>query len=166
MAFAMSAPQTETETISPLYAALLTPHRAMDRRAIRWVIALAACLASIPGIVFFAMGAWPVVGFLGLDVLALYWAMSASLKDGNAFEEITLWPDALDIRRVTARGRETLFSFNPFFVRLAVERDADQIVALKLVTRDRQTEIGKFLNPDDKAVFARTFGAALSRAKR
>ncbi|WP_404400894.1 DUF2244 domain-containing protein [Pelagibacterium halotolerans] len=158
---------SDAPSTAPLYAALLTPHRAMDKRAIRWVIALAACLASIPGITFYAMGAWPVVGFLGLDVLALYWAMSASLRDADAYEEVTLWPDALDVRHVTKKGKETFRSFNPFFVQLSVDRDGeDRVTALRLVTRGRHTEIGKFLTPDDKAIFAESFGAALSRAKR
>ena len=151
---------------NPLFAALLTPHRSLSPEGLRWVIAFTAIMVSIPGMVFFAMGAWPVVGLTGLDVLALYWALSVSLKGRDAYEEITLWPDALDIRRVSARGREKRLSFNPFFVRLAVVRDADdRVTALRIEGRHGQTEIGKFLTPDDKADFARTFGPALSRAK-
>ncbi|WP_196260336.1 DUF2244 domain-containing protein [Pelagibacterium limicola] len=154
------------EKQSPLFSALLTPHRAMSRKAIRWVVAIAAILASIPGVTFYAMGAWPVVGLLGVDILALWWALSASLKSGEAYEEITLWPDALDIRRVNPRGRETHFSFNPFYVRFSVVRDNEnRVTALKLMTRGKQTEIGRFLTPYDKDQFARTFADALRRAK-
>lgn len=138
----------------------------MDGRGLRWVIALAAVMASIPGLTFYAMGAWPIVGLLGLDVLVLWWALSASLKSGDAYEEITLWPDALDIRRVSAKGRETSVSFNPFYVRLAVVRDSDnRVTALRLVTRGGETEIGRFLTPSDKDQFARAFANALHRAK-
>ena len=58
-------------TQSPLFAALLTPHRSLSPKGIRWVIAFTCVMASIPGIAFYAMGAWPVVGLLGLDVLLL-----------------------------------------------------------------------------------------------
>lgn len=154
-------------TQSPLFAALLTPHRSLSPKAIRWVIAITCVFASIPGIAFYAMGAWPVVGLLGLDVLLLYWALTASLRDKDMFEEITLWPDALDIRHVTKKGRETALSFNPFFIRLSVVRDnEDRVTALKIVTREGETEIGRFLTPDDKASFADALGHALSRAKR
>ncbi|GGA37588.1 DUF2244 domain-containing protein [Pelagibacterium lentulum] len=150
----------------PLFAALLTPHRAMNQRAIRWFIAFAAIMASVPGLIFFAMGAWPIVGFLGLDVLLLYWALSASRKSGKAFEEITLWPDTLELRQVSSQGRDRTISFNPFFVRFTAARDSeDRIVALHLVSRDRRTEIGRFLNADDKARFASLFAPALNRAK-
>lgn len=151
---------------TPLFSAFLTPYRALDQHGIRWVIAFTAILASIPGLFFFAIGAWPIVGLLGLDVLALWWAMSASLKSGNAFEEVTLWPDALEIRHVTGWGRERRHSFNPFWVRLNVERDyEDRVTRLLLILRNRQLEIGSFLNPDDKASFAKVFSQALYRAK-
>lgn len=151
---------------SPLFAALLTPHRSMDGQAIRWVVAFTAIMASIPGLIFFAMGAWPIVGFLGLDVLLLYWALSASLKSGKAFEEVTLWPDALDIRQVSEGGQETNHSINPFYARLRVIRDsAERVTTLMVVTRDRAIEIGRFLNAEDKASFASVFGAALHKAR-
>lgn len=154
-------------TQSPLFAALLTPHRSLSPQAIRWVIAFTCVMASIPGFAFYAMGAWPVVGLMGLDIAALYWALTASLRDTQAFEEITLWPDALDIRHVSKKGRETSLSFNPFHVRFTATRDAEnRVVALKISTRDEAFEIGKFLTPDDKADFAKVFGSALSRAKR
>jgi uncharacterized membrane protein len=151
---------------NPLFAASLTPYRALDRRGVRWIVALAACLSSIPGIFFFAIGAWPVIGFMGLDVLALYWAMSASLDSGRAYEEITLWPDNLLVRRVSPKGRETKEEYNPFFVRFDVRRDGeDRVIGMVLTHRGRAAEIGAFLNPDDKASFARSFGQALGRAR-
>lgn len=150
----------------PLFAVQLSPHRAMNRQGIRWVVALAAGLAAIPGLTFFAMGAWPIVGLLGLDVALLHWALTRSLRDGDAFEVITLWPDHLDIRCVSAAGSETVHSFNPFFVRFLVERDSeDRVIGLRLVSRERQLEVGRFLNAEDKARFAVLFAPALARAR-
>jgi len=150
----------------PLFAVQLSPHRAMNRQGIRWVIALTAVLAAIPGLTFYAMGAWPIMGFMGLDVLLLYWALSHSLRDGDAFEIVTLWPDRLHVRRVSARGRETEESFNPFFVRFVVDRDHEgKVTGLRITTREKQIEIGSFLNADDKARFAGMFGPELARAK-
>ena len=123
-------------------------------------------MPSMPGLVFCDMGAWPIVGFLGRDVLLLYWALSHSRKSGDAFEEVRLWPHALDIRRVSAAGVETSMRFNPFFVRFNAIRDREkQVTALQLVSRERVVEIGRFLTPDDKARFAKAFSAALYRAK-
>lgn len=151
---------------SPLFAALLTPYRSLGLTGIRGVVALYAVLAMVPGIYFYLAGAWPVVGFLGLDAVVLYWALSVSLKSGDAFEEITLWRDSLDIRHVNAKGRETNHSFNPFWVRLEVDRDFEaRVTHLRIASREHALEIGAFLTPDDKNIFAGTFSQALYRAK-
>jgi uncharacterized membrane protein len=151
---------------NPLFAAFLTPHRSLGLKGIRRVVAVYAVLAAIPGLYFFLSGAWPVIGFLGLDALVLYWALSASLKSGDAFEEVTLWSDRLEIRHVTARGREQNHRFNPFWVRLSVDRDhEDRVTRLALRNRCDEIEIGAFLNPADKASFAKVFGQALHRTR-
>lgn len=150
----------------PLFAATLTPHRSLSRRGFRLVIAFAAILASIPGMVFFSLGAWPVVGFLGLDVLLIWWALSASRKAGRRYEEVTLWPDQLELRQVSARGKEQILRYNPLLVKLVIDRDINEhTTALHLRTADSDTEIGAFLNPDDKTSFAKVFGTALKKAR-
>jgi uncharacterized membrane protein len=149
----------------PLFSASLTPHRSLTARGRRIVVAAIAIAASIPGITMYALGAWPVVGFMGLDVLAVWWALSASTRSGGRAEHVSLWPDALEVRQVSPAGAETVTRFNPFFTRLVVERDADRVTGLLLESRERSLVLGSFLNPSDKASFARAFGAALARAR-
>ena len=156
---------TQTQA-RPLFAATLTPHRSLTRRGYRYVVALVCVFASIPGIVFFSLGAWPIVGFLGLDILAIGWALSASLKAGKEYEEVTLWPDELEIKQVDKRGKAKLTRFNPFFVKLVIDRDFNErTTGLHLRTRDSDLTIGAFLNPDDKSSFAKAFGTALKKSR-
>ncbi|MDR3474248.1 MAG: DUF2244 domain-containing protein [Devosia sp.] len=156
---------TETQA-RPLFAARLTPHRSMSPRGIKIVCAMAASLLLLPGLIFYLLGAWPVVGFMGLDVAALYWALSYSLRDGRRFEQVTLWADRLEVRQVSPKGEERLDSFNPFFVRLVVERDIDEhTTGIRLRAADHDLVVGAFLNPDDKASFAQAFGTALRKAR-
>src|ERR1700753_2795375 len=90
-----------TETKSrPLFAARLPPHPSMSPRGVKIVCALAASLLLIPGLLFYLLGAWPVVGFMGLDVAALYWALTWSLRDGRQSEQVTLLPDRLGLSRL------------------------------------------------------------------
>jgi uncharacterized membrane protein len=160
------ANMTHPTQATPLFAATLTPYRSLSQQGLRNVVLLTSCLAAIPGLVFFSMGAWPIVGFLGLDVLAVYWALTRSMKDGKRREEVTLWPDELEIRRFSPQGKDSRETFNPFFVRLIVDRDdEDRTTALHLKSREKFIEIGSFLNPDDKASFAKVFGDALRRAR-
>lgn len=155
------------QATAPLFAASLTPYRALGPRGILVVTAVAIGLSAPPALALYRLGAWPAVWAMGLGVLALYLALRLSLRDGRRREEVTLWPDALEIRQVDPRGGEKRARFNPFFVRLAVERDGeDRTTTLRLETRDGGFEIGAFLNPDDKASFAKAFGAALRNARR
>ena len=74
----------------PLFAATQTLRRSLTPRGKRVVIALVAALALVPGIIFYVAGAWPVVGFMGLDVLAIWIALTVSMRGGRAYEVVTL----------------------------------------------------------------------------
>jgi len=150
----------------PDFSALLRPHRAMSPKGIRVVMVVTAGLAAIPGLVFFSMGAWPVVGLLGLEVMALYWAMNASFRSGDAYEEVRLWRHDLQIRHVTASGAERHHAFNPYWVKLDIARDReDRITRIALRNRGETVEVGSFLTPAGKKKFASGFSAALYRAR-
>lgn len=150
----------------PLFAATLTPNSSLSRRGLRLVVAIAAILASVPAMIFLSLGAWPIAAFLGLDVALVWWALRTAVEGGRQFEQVTLWADQLEVRQVSARGREQVLTFNPFYVKLVIERDFNErITALHLRTPDSDTEIGAFLSPDDKTSFAKVFGTALKKAR-
>ncbi len=156
---------TQTQA-RPLFAAKLTPNRSMGRKGVRAVVVLVAVLATIPGIIFFSLGAWPVVGFMGLDVLLIWWALSSHQRDGRRYEQVTLWPDQLELKQVDGTGRETLTRFNPYFVKLVIDRDYNErTTGLHLRTRERDLVLGSFLNSDEKSSFAKAFGTALKRSR-
>ena len=160
-------PKMTTQTQArPLFAAKLTPNRSLGRRSGRVVLAITVVMATIPGIVFFSLGAWPVVGFLGLDVVLLWWAFSTSLRNSRRYELVTLWPDQLELKQVDGYGKEQLSRFNPYFVKLVIDRDFNErTTGLHLRTRERDVMLGAFLNQDEKSSFAKAFGTALKRAR-
>ena len=47
------------------------------------------------------IGAWPVFGFFGLDVLLLYWAFRLNYRHAEAYEQVTVTPSALKVRKVS-----------------------------------------------------------------
>lgn len=56
------------------------------------------------GIMFLAIGAWPIVAFLILDVVIILLAFHLSYRSGRAYEEVTVTPNALTIKRVSPVG--------------------------------------------------------------
>jgi uncharacterized membrane protein len=150
----------------PLFAATLTPHRSLSPRGKQVVIGLVAALALVPGIVFYVAGAWPVVGFMGLDVLAIWAALTISMRGGRAYEVVTLWPGTLDITKVDAKGTEETLTLVPFDVRFVIDRDYNErVTGLWLRERERQIALGAFLSVEEKLSFAKAFGTALRKAR-
>ena len=118
------------------------------------------------GVVFLSMGAWPVFGFFGLDLLAIYLAFRWNYRAARAREEVTVSRTRLDIRKVAPSGRSEEHRFNPFWTRFAVDRhEVIGITRMAVKGDGRQVQIGGFLNPDDRESFAAAFGRALATAK-
>jgi uncharacterized membrane protein len=160
--------QFDPETSEPkLFSALLTPHRSLGDTGF---VALMLCISAvsfIAGIAFLMIGAWPVIGFFGLDALAIYWAFKINFRRAQAREEIVLTPSELRVRRVSHRGRVTEWVLNPLWVRLDQEAHEEfGIERLYLVSRGRHLSIASFLGPDEKASFANALRAALQAARR
>ena len=156
---------TKTQA-KPLFAATLTPHRSLTPRGKRVVIALVAALALVPGLIFYVAGAWPVVGFMGLDVLAIWAALTISMRGGRAYEVLTLWPGALELKRVDPKGQEDVLSFEPFNVRFVIDRDFNErVTGLWLKERERKVPLGAFLSTDEKLSLSKVFGSALRKAR-
>ena len=109
------------------------------------------------------MGAWPVVGFLGLDVALVYWAFRANYRAAAAFEEVTVTPSELRLRRVSHRGEVAEWTLNPVWTQLEREKHEEfGLLKLFLVSRGRRLAVAGFLSPKEKESFA----AALSRRAR
>lgn len=150
-----------------IFSALLTPHRSLNRTGFLVVMAFVTLVSFVAGLAFLLMGAWPVVGVFGLDVLAIYWAFRVNFRRARASEEILVTPSELRVRRISHRGHVVEFLLNPLWVRLDQISHAEYgIEKLYLVSKGRHLSIGSFLGPDEKASFAKALTAALQAAKR
>src|ERR1700709_555826 len=150
-----------------LFSALLTPHRSLNRTGYIVLMGFLTAVSFAAGVAFTLMGAWPVLGFFGLDVLALYWAFRVNFRRGNATEEITITASELRVRRVSHRGHVVEWVLNPLWVRLDQKTHAEfGIEKLYLVSRGRRVSVANFLGPDEKDSFAKALSAALQAAKR
>src|SRR3984885_13712752 len=156
-------PQAQPE----LFSALLTPHRSLNRTGFLVLMGVLSGVSFAAGLAFLLMGAWPVFGFFGLDVLVVYWAFRINFRRAKATEEISVTPSELRVRRVSHRGHVVEWVLNPLWVRLEQKTHAEfGIERLYLVSRGRHISVGSFLGPDEKASFAKALTAALQAAKR
>jgi uncharacterized membrane protein len=158
----------DPESAQPkLFSALLTPHRSLSRTGFLVLMAFLSIVSFAAGFAFLLMGAWPVLGFFGLDVLVVYWAFRINFRHAKASEEITITASELRVRRVSHRGHVVEWVFNPLWVRLDQKTHAEfGIEKLYLVSRGRRVSVASFLGADEKASFAKALSAALQAARR
>jgi uncharacterized membrane protein len=150
-----------------LFSAVITPQRSLDRVGFVVLMGLVGFVSFVGGIVFFIAGAWPVIGFLGLDVLLIYWAFTANYRSANAHEEVRVTASELTIRKVSERGEMREWTFNPLWARLDREiHEEFGIERLFLVSQGRRLTIANFLGPGEKKSFAESLTAALGEARR
>ena len=151
----------------PEFCAELTPYRSLGRTGFIVLMSFVGGSCFLSGMMFFLMGAWPVVFFLALDVLIVWGAFHLNYRAARRLERISIWRDQLLIEITEPNGRVAKHHFNPFWTRFEVKRHNEiGITSMQVTSRKQNLRIGDFLNPDDRESFALAFSNALGRAKR
>ena len=150
----------------PIFKALLTPYRSLGRQGFVVLMLVLAGLWLGTGLFFLSLGAWPVFGFFGLDVLLVYVAFRLNYRAARAREEVCVSRTSIDIRKIAPSGRTEQHAFNPFWARFRIARHEEiGITNMAVEGQGRRVAIGSFLNPDDRESFASAFGRALRTAQ-
>lgn len=150
-----------------LFSALLRPHLALSRNGFLTLMAVVSVVSFATGMMFLMIGAWPVLGFFGLDALAIYAAFRIYHRRARATEEITVTPSEIRVRRVDPRGDVVEWALNPLWVQLDQVRHPEfGIEHLFLVSRGRRVCIARFLGAEEKESFVKALMSALQAAKR
>lgn len=151
----------------PVFAAELTPYRSLGIKGFKVFLLIAALMSLVHIFVFVVIGAWPIVFFFGLDFLLLFGAFWLNYRSARAREEISVSRTDVAVRKFNPAGRMTEYRFNPFWTRFNISRHQEiGIVSMRLSDRQRTTDIGSFLNRDDRETFAAAFSGALATVKR
>lgn len=145
------------------FDAWLRPHRSLTRRGLALVLALAAIPSFVMALVFMSLGAWPVSGFLGLDVVLLYWAFRLNNRAARESERVMLSETELTVDRHAIDGRKEHWSFQPNWLRVDVDDPPKPESRLLLSTHGRSLAIGRFLPPAERVEVADALRAALRR---
>jgi uncharacterized membrane protein len=145
----------------------LYPYRSLSRNGFIMLMGSIALVSMIAGIAFLLMGAWPVFGFFGLDVLLLWWALDRNFKDARIRERIRICEREILVTRVGVGVPERRLSFPRPWARIVLEEDLrrDLIGRLLLTSRGMTTEVGSFLAPDDRRSLAHHLDEILARPK-
>ena len=145
----------------------LVPHRSLGPSQFRLLMGVFALVATASSLPFVIAGAWPVGGFMGLDILLVYLAFRANFRAARAYEDISVSPLELMLAKVNAKGRRAEWRFHPAWVFIdKVEHQEFGLQRLALRSRGTSVEVAGFLGADAKADFASALTRALADARR
>ncbi len=148
----------------PSFQALIHPYRSLGREGYRILLCVVIAANLIFAAVMLWLGAWPVLAFLGLDVLAIIVAFRLNYAQAAAFERITIDGGDVVVERVDAKGRRREWRFASYWVNVLFDGD-EEAGTVTLRSHGRSLEVGAFLVPFERKSFAETLTHALHAAK-
>jgi uncharacterized membrane protein len=150
---------------APLLDLTLRPHRSLSPAGFAWLMGLLCAVSFVAGLVFFAVGAWPVIGFLGIDVLLVWIAFRASFARGRQHERVVLYADRLEIERVDPKGRVATESWQPYWLKVDLAARPGHAAAVRLSSHGKATWLGGFLPIEEREPVARLIEDALAKLR-
>jgi uncharacterized membrane protein len=145
----------------PLFEIRMAANRSLSAGGLRIVILLLTAASLLVGLLFWSMGAWPVPGFCGLEVLVAVWLLRRSARATRATEAIVLSRESLLLRRTDMRGTASETRLPPFWLRVELLDRPAAPVRVRLVGHGISEEVGGLLGEDARRDLARALRAAL-----
>jgi uncharacterized membrane protein len=161
----MNAKLEQTQAAPGEFRALLTPHRSLGPMGFLVLMAALGGISFAAGLMFMMAGAWPVMGFFGLDVALVYVAFRVNYRAGRLYETIEVTPARLSWIRVHPSGRRETFECNPYWARVNLLEWPDGRTDLRLMAEGKQLAFARFLTDEERRDFAGALRAALQEAR-
>ena len=142
------------------FDATLTPNRSLSPRAFTLVMAIVVAMSFFAGLSFVSMGAFPVIGFFGLDALAIWFAFRWSFRALKQETRVRVTAEQIELSHEQPGRPPRTASLPTAFTRVQLDFPARRPSELKLAHGDQAWVIGRFLTPAER----KSLKAALEKA--
>jgi uncharacterized membrane protein len=150
----------------PLYMdAVITPHRSLSRRGFIVLISVLTLINVATAAVFVGLGAGPVPLFLGMDLIAVIFALAASHRAGEIRERVQVTADEVRVILETRAGVEHVWASPTAFTRVTLGGRAERDGDLRLGLSDREIAVARGLRHCERLDFARALDRAILNAR-
>ena len=149
-----------------LFHAALRPRRGLSTPAAKKCLLALLLWVGIPAVGFAIAGAWPVLGFLGLEVILLIGAITVYFRRAQTTDIIEVHEHALTLRRIDARGKlaaET--TIPPHWAQVSVEEPVGGQGHILIQSHGTAYRLGHYLAPDERTALAGRLRDALGRVR-
>ena len=148
-----------------LFDVVLAPNRSLPPLGFALLMGAISLVSFGAGMTFYLIGAWPVVGFLGLDVLLVYIAFKVSFHRMRAFETLRLTEQSLVYERVNPAGVRKRWTFQPYWLRIEFDDPPHHGSQLRLRSHGHAITVGAFLAPPERQDLALALRDALHKVR-
>jgi uncharacterized membrane protein len=154
-----------TDLPATLFEAVIVPHRSLSAAGLRLLLLAICGMCSASAGIFVWLGAWPVGGFTGIELLlaALLFRLNGRAVRGS--ELVLLTEAGLRVVRTDPDGTRRERTLSPAWLNLVMEERPGRVPGLVLVARDVRVEIGRSLGEAEKRDLADALGQALERLR-
>ena len=121
------------------------PHRSLSKEGFRLLMLLVIFLCMTGGIIFWQMGAWPVFGFFGLDILLIFIAFKINYRSGRVNEKFTIKEKKFVISRNFPSGKTQIWNLNPYWAKAELIKNNNES-RLLISSKEKKVSVGSFLN--------------------
>ena len=146
------------------FEAVCTAHQSLGDKGMKAVAVLVVAASTAVAALFSFLGAWPIIGFTGLEVLLVLGLLSLHRRGGRrAVEVLAITGDRLVVRRTDTRGRREEVKLHAYWARVSLEERPGTASRLLLTERRRGVEVGSLLGDAERRELAAMLSDALRR---
>ncbi len=144
----------------------IRPHRSLSKQGFYWVIGFVLVFNLITGSFFlFALKAFPVPIFLGLDVLGVFLAFKLNYSGAGQVERVRISAREVTVLHQYGRQARTVWTSPTAFTKVALDDAGEHHARVSLRLSGRAVIIGAALSPGERDDLAAAVEAAIGQAR-
>lgn len=147
------------------FYACIYPYRSLSRDGFRVLLIVLLCMFCVLGVLFLVSGAWPVVGLMGLELVALYIGFRVSYAQAKSRETLEVRRNQTELKRFDRKGQEIASHiFDTAWLTIEYSETKDDPQPIKLKSKTLSQDFAKELSAPERADLVIALRSALVRA--
>ena len=142
------------------------PNKSLTKRGLAILMAFFLLPVLLIGSYFSIKGAWPVAGFLGLELLFIYYAFKVSFANNEIYEHIILDEDKFKIVFYVRKQVIKSISIEPTWIKVNLGYLKNNSRFLSIRSHGKNNFIGRFLSANEMEIIAKKITYGLHKWKR
>ncbi len=148
-----------------IFEAVLQPHRSLSPRGIGLVLGFLGTVSLGVTTLFWWLGAWPIAGFNGGEMLIAAALLRAHARSRRVREVLVLTDAGFRVLNFDERGNRQEQHMSSAWLNVVLEERQGRVPGLLLTSHGRRLEVARMLGEEQKRDLADTLRAVLHQMR-